>query len=204
MGRIWSDENRFRTWLAVEVAATETLAEVGIVPQDAAHAIRERADFNLDRIDEIEAEVSHDVIAFTTAVAEIVGTARALVSLRPDFERCGRHRPGPADPAGVGHYRRRSGKAFATSRTPRLGIQRHAHDRPHPRRSRRAHHVWIQTGQLVLRDSAQHRALSQRRRGHARRQIFRRRRHVCPSQPGTRREHVRAAGIEGRGRFHRR
>ena len=73
MGRIWSDENRFRTWLAVEVAATETLAEAGMVPKDAAQAIRERADFNLDRIAEIEAEVRHDVIAFTTAVAEIVG-----------------------------------------------------------------------------------------------------------------------------------
>ena len=73
MGRIWSDENRFRTWLAVEVAATETLAEAGIVPKDAARAIRERAGFNVDRIFEIEAEVKHDVIAFTTAVAEIVG-----------------------------------------------------------------------------------------------------------------------------------
>ena len=73
MGRIWSDENRFRTWLAVEVAATETLAEAGMVPKDAAQAIRERADFNLQRIREIEDEVRHDVIAFTTAVAEIVG-----------------------------------------------------------------------------------------------------------------------------------
>jgi adenylosuccinate lyase len=73
MGRIWSDENRFRTWLAVEVAATETLAEAGMVPKEAAHAIRERADFSVERIHEIEAEVRHDVIAFTTAVAEIVG-----------------------------------------------------------------------------------------------------------------------------------
>jgi len=73
MGQIWSDENRFRNWLAVEVAATETLAEAGIVPKEAAKAIRERADFNLERIQEIEAEVRHDVIAFTTAVAEIVG-----------------------------------------------------------------------------------------------------------------------------------
>src|SRR3989454_277102 len=73
MGRIWSDENRFRTWLAVEVAATETLAEAGMVPKDAAKAIRETADFDLARIEEIEAEVRHDVIAFTTAVAEIVG-----------------------------------------------------------------------------------------------------------------------------------
>ena len=73
MGRIWSDENKFRTWLAVEVAATETLAEAGLVPKSAAEAIRTRGDFDLNRINEIEAEVKHDVIAFTTAVAEKVG-----------------------------------------------------------------------------------------------------------------------------------
>ena len=73
MARIWSDENRFRTWLAVEVAATETLGAAGIVPKEAAKAIHARADFNVDRIFQIEAEVKHDVIAFTTAVAEIVG-----------------------------------------------------------------------------------------------------------------------------------
>lgn len=73
MGRIWSDENRFRTWLAVEVATTETLAAAGMVPKQAAKAIRECANFDLERILEIEAEVRHDVIAFTTAVAEIVG-----------------------------------------------------------------------------------------------------------------------------------
>jgi adenylosuccinate lyase len=73
MGRIWSEDNRFRNWLAVEIAATETLAEAGLVPKEAARAIRERAGFKLERIQEIEAEVRHDVIAFTTAVAEIVG-----------------------------------------------------------------------------------------------------------------------------------
>jgi adenylosuccinate lyase len=73
MGRIWSDESRFRTWLKVEVAATETLAEAGIVPRAAAKAIRQKAAFKLERINEIEAEVRHDVIAFTTAVAEFVG-----------------------------------------------------------------------------------------------------------------------------------
>ena len=73
MGRIWADENKFRMWLAVEVAATETLAEAGLVPQEAAKAIREKGDFNLARIQQVEAEVKHDVIAFTTAVAEKVG-----------------------------------------------------------------------------------------------------------------------------------
>jgi len=73
MGRIWSEENRFRMWLRVETASTETLAEAGMVPESAANAIRERGDFDLKRIQELEAEVKHDVIAFTTAVAEKIG-----------------------------------------------------------------------------------------------------------------------------------
>ncbi len=73
LGRIWSDENKFRCWLQVEVAASLTLAEAGIVPAEAAHAISQRGDFDLKRIHEIEAETRHDVIAFTTAVAEKVG-----------------------------------------------------------------------------------------------------------------------------------
>ncbi|MFB3917792.1 MAG: adenylosuccinate lyase [Terriglobales bacterium] len=75
MGRIWSNENKFRMWLAVEVAATETLAEAGLVPKAAAREIRRKATFDLDRIFAIEAEVKHDVIAFTTAVAETIGPA---------------------------------------------------------------------------------------------------------------------------------
>src|SRR5215471_15210655 len=73
MGRIWSDENKFRGWLQVETAASLTLAEAGMVPQEAAQAIAERGDFDVKRIQEIEAEVKHDVIAFTTSVAEKVG-----------------------------------------------------------------------------------------------------------------------------------
>ncbi len=73
MGRIWHEENKFRCWLQVEAAASLTLADAGIVPASAAKAIAERGDFDLKRIHEIEAEVKHDVIAFTTAVAEKVG-----------------------------------------------------------------------------------------------------------------------------------
>jgi adenylosuccinate lyase len=73
MGQIWSNENKYRMWLAVETAASETLAEDGIVPAEAASAIRERGDFSIERIEQIEAEVKHDVIAFTTAVAEKIG-----------------------------------------------------------------------------------------------------------------------------------
>jgi len=73
MGHIWTEENKYRMWLEVEAAASETLAEDGIVPVEAAKAIRERGGFDVERIQEIEAEVKHDVIAFTTAVAEKVG-----------------------------------------------------------------------------------------------------------------------------------
>ncbi len=69
MGRIWIDENKYRCWLQVETAASAVLAEDGIIPASAAEAIA-RAGFSVDRIREIEAEVKHDVIAFTTAVAE--------------------------------------------------------------------------------------------------------------------------------------
>jgi adenylosuccinate lyase len=73
MGRIWSEENKFQKWLDVELAATETLAEAGMVPREAAQKLRERARTNVARINEIEAKVRHDVIAFTVAVQETVG-----------------------------------------------------------------------------------------------------------------------------------
>jgi adenylosuccinate lyase len=73
MGRIWTDDSKFRAWLEVETVASEILAEDGIVPAEAAKAIRERGDFSIERIQQIEAEVKHDVIAFTTAVAEKIG-----------------------------------------------------------------------------------------------------------------------------------
>jgi adenylosuccinate lyase len=73
MARLWSDESRFQAWLDVEIAATEVLAARGLVPQEALQAIKERARFDVARIDAIEKEVQHDVIAFVTNVAESVG-----------------------------------------------------------------------------------------------------------------------------------
>jgi adenylosuccinate lyase len=73
MGRIWEDQNRYQRWLDVELAVTETLASKGIVPKDAAAEIKSKANFSVDRINEIELETRHDVIAFTTSVAEFVG-----------------------------------------------------------------------------------------------------------------------------------
>ena len=73
MGRIWTEQRRYETWLAVELAAADAMAAVGLVPADAARELRERATFDVDRIEEIEKTTQHDVIAFTTAVAEHVG-----------------------------------------------------------------------------------------------------------------------------------
>jgi adenylosuccinate lyase len=75
MGAIWSEQAKFRTWLDVEIAATEANFELGRVPAEALATIKERADFSVERILEIEAEVRHDVIAFLTNVNEYVGDA---------------------------------------------------------------------------------------------------------------------------------
>jgi adenylosuccinate lyase len=77
MGRVWSEENKFQKWLDVELAATETLAEAGIVPREAAAKLRERARADVARINELESKVKHDVIAFTIAVQESVGDPEA-------------------------------------------------------------------------------------------------------------------------------
>jgi adenylosuccinate lyase len=73
MGRVWNDANKYAKWLEVELAATETLAEAGLVPKEAAATIRARAKVDVARIHELEARVKHDVIAFTMAVGESIG-----------------------------------------------------------------------------------------------------------------------------------
>jgi adenylosuccinate lyase len=73
MAAIWEPENRFKIWLEIETLACEKMADLGIIPQEAVKVIREKGDFDIERIDAIEAEVKHDVIAFLTSVAEYVG-----------------------------------------------------------------------------------------------------------------------------------
>ena len=73
MGGIWSEMRRYETWLQVELAAAEAMAAAGIVPADAARDLRDHGAFDIARIDEIEKVTQHDVIAFTTSVAEKVG-----------------------------------------------------------------------------------------------------------------------------------
>ena len=73
MARIWEPETRFGIWLKIELYAAEAMAELGLIPKDAVEVAKKKAGFDIDRIDEIEREVKHDVIAFLTSVAEHVG-----------------------------------------------------------------------------------------------------------------------------------
>ncbi|MBU4462796.1 MAG: adenylosuccinate lyase, partial [Proteobacteria bacterium] len=73
MGDIWTDENRYQTWLKVEILACEALAKKGRIPKKALDNIKKKAGFSIKRIEKIEAETRHDVIAFLTDVAEHVG-----------------------------------------------------------------------------------------------------------------------------------
>src|SRR5215471_11495629 len=79
MGAIWTDENRFHKWLDVEIAVCDVHADMGTIPREAAETIRRTAAFSVDRIREIERTTRHDVIAFTTALAENIGPAARWV-----------------------------------------------------------------------------------------------------------------------------
>lgn len=81
MGRVWSDEHKFKTWLQIEILACEALADLGEIPTDAVSVIKEKASFTLDRILEIEETTQHDVIAFLTNVAENVGPESRFIHL---------------------------------------------------------------------------------------------------------------------------
>tara|TARA_B100001250_G_scaffold335253_1_gene301442 strand:- start:3073 stop:4368 length:1296 start_codon:yes stop_codon:yes gene_type:complete len=81
MGRIWSDENKYSTWLKVEIAVTEVLCEDKIVPSDDLKTIKEKAKFSVDRVNEIEEETHHDVIAFLTNLSENIGPSARFIHL---------------------------------------------------------------------------------------------------------------------------
>ena len=81
MKRIWSDENKFKVWLEVELAVTEVLCEDGIVPQKDLENIKSKAEFSVERILEIEEETHHDVIAFLTNLSENIGPSARFIHL---------------------------------------------------------------------------------------------------------------------------
>jgi adenylosuccinate lyase len=93
MGAVWSDQRRYGAWLEVELAATDALADAGVVPRDDARVLRERAAFDIARIEEIEQTTQHDVIAFTTGrrpAGCISGSPRRMCSTRRWRCRCAR------------------------------------------------------------------------------------------------------------------
>ena len=154
MGAIWSDQRRFETWLEVELAATDALAETGVVPAAEARTLRERAAFDIARIDEIEQTTQHDVIAFTTAVAEKVGPAARWLHF-------GLTSSDVIDTAQALQLRQAcdliledidalaAGHSHARLRTPA-----HADDRTDPRRPRRTDDVRREAGAVVRRTGA--------------------------------------------------
>src|SRR3990170_7126719 len=79
MAAIWAPETKFRIWLEIECHACDALADLGVIPKTSAEAVRARGAFDVARIDEIEAEVKHDVIAFLTNLAEHVGPEARFV-----------------------------------------------------------------------------------------------------------------------------
>jgi hypothetical protein len=153
MGRIWSEQRRYETWLEVELAAAEAMAEAGIVPAEAARDIRERGAFDIARIEEIEQTTQHDVIAFTTAVAEHVGPSARWLHF-------GLTSSDVVDTAQAMQMREACDLILAGSgaarprcaRAPRAPAD--ADDRPHARRARRADDVRPEAGALVRRAGA--------------------------------------------------
>ena len=164
MGRIWSDQRKYETWLQVEIAAADAMARAGIVPAEAARDIRERGAFDIARIEEIEQVTQHDVIAFTTAVAEHVGPSARWLHF-------GLTSSDVIDTAQALQMREACDLILTGSRRPdagraraRRGASPHADDRPHARRARRADDVRPEAGALVRGAGARRRARAPRAR----------------------------------------
>ena len=144
MAAIWEPQTRFRIWFEIEAHAADALAELGVIPKEAAKAIWAKgkdATFDIERIDAIEREVKHDVIAFLTPSGRDRRPAGALRA--PGHDLLGRARHLPQRPAGArrrpAHRRHRQGAGRAQA--PRLRAQDDADHRPLARHPCRAHHL---------------------------------------------------------------
>ena len=149
MGRIWSEERKFETWLQVEIAAAEAMAEAGIIPHEAARDIQ-RA-FEVRHRSHCRYRRNHPTRRHRVydGGRRACGAVRALAAFRPHVIRRGRYRPGDSDARGhrvalEGHRRAARSRALA-----RGGASQHADDGPYPRRSRRADDVRPEAGALV-------------------------------------------------------
>jgi adenylosuccinate lyase len=147
MGRIWSEENKFKAWLEVEVAAVMAQAKVGRVPKASAETIRRKASFNLQRIAELEQVTDHDLIAFVTCMGESVGKDARFIHL-------GMTSTDVVDTANAMLLRDSADLMEAglldlrKVLVPRQRAQIHPLHRPHPRGACRAGHLWQQACHL--------------------------------------------------------
>ena len=164
MGRIWSDQRRYETWLLVETAAAEAMAAAGIVPRRGgarhprARRLRHRP-HRRNRAD--DAARRHRVHDGRRRERRAVG---AVAALRHDLVRRHRHRAGAADARGVRPHPERSRRAGRRGPRPRRRAPAHADDRPHARRARRADDLRPEAGALVRGARARHRARAARAR----------------------------------------
>ena len=198
MGAVWSDRNKFQQWLEVELAASETLAEFGVVPAEDAALLRRHAAFDVARIFEIEEETRHDVIAFTTAVAESMAAAGHAEASR--WFHYGMTSNDVVDTAQALQLRQASkillagsGEAARGAEAPRVRIQAHRADRPDAWHSCRAHHLRPEAGHLVRRSRAQSEASRSRRGRSARGQDFGRGGNLCAYRSRSGSKDLRAA-----------
>ncbi len=149
MKSIWSEENKFRKWLEVELAACEAWKVLGKIPETSLRKIKKNAKFSIKRINEIEKTTDHDVIAFLTSVAEYVGPDSRFIHM-------GMTSSDVVDtslviidegsrPAYYCRYRRPYKGAESKSKT----VQTHAHDRKKPRHPRGAYYIRPENGALL-------------------------------------------------------
>ena len=99
---IWEPQTKLEIWFEIEAHACDAQAQLGVIPKEAANAVWERGQFEIDRIDEIERVTKHDVLAFLTNLAEYVGPEARFVHQGMDLQRCAGHLSGGATDARVG------------------------------------------------------------------------------------------------------
>ena len=179
-------------------------AELGVVPQAAVGAVRERAHVDVPRILEIEDRTHHDVLAFTESIAEQVNDPEHARWFHYGLTSSdiGRHGARPADARRRRAHHRGDHRRRARRARPRRGVPRHPDDRPHPRRARRAHHLRPEAARLGDRAAPPARAPADRLRRRRRRQALRRSGRLRQHRSARGGVRPRGAGPAPRGRGH--
>ena len=199
---IWSEENMYRTWLRVELEVCRVLAEKGWIPGESMAIIEQKADFSVARIKEIENITHHDLIAFTTSVAEFVG---------PDsrYIHWGLTSTDVVDTARGLQLKQASEKILAAMDDLRKAIKERAMEHRKTLMMGRTHGVHAEVTTFGLKLAVWYDEMARNRERMERaaetrfgRKNFGRRRHVCPSRSGRGGDRLRADGIESGSGIH--